>query len=51
MSDMTDKMSGKAKEMTGKATGNCKMELKGKVQHDTAALKQKAKDTTDHMTE
>lgn len=50
MSDTTDKMSGKAKEMTGKVTGNRKMELKGKLQHDTADLKQKAKDATDRMT-
>ena len=47
MSDMTDKVSGKAKEVTGKVTGNRKMELKGKVQHDTADLRQKAKDTMD----
>lgn len=45
MSDMSDKMSGKAKEVGGKLTGNKKTELKGKAQHDIASIKMKAKDT------
>lgn len=43
MSDMSDKMSGKAKEMAGKATNNKTQELKGKAQQDLADMKQKAK--------
>ncbi len=49
MSDTTDKMSGKAKEMTGKVTGNKRMEMKGKFQHDSAELKQKAKHAADDV--
>lgn len=51
MSDMTDKMSGKAKEFAGKATGNRKQELKGKMQHKTADVKQKANDYIDNISQ
>lgn len=49
MSDTGDKIQGKAKEMTGKVTGNRKLEMKGKFQHDSAELRQKAKRTADDV--
>lgn len=51
-----DRLSGHTKEMLGKATGNKKMQVKGKTQHELADLKDKAKDAVqkiedrlDHM--
>ncbi len=44
MSDMSDKIAGKAKEVAGKVSDNKKMEARGKVQHDLAELRQKGKD-------
>jgi uncharacterized protein YjbJ (UPF0337 family) len=46
MSDMTDRFSGRAKELMGKATHNKKLELKGKLQRDMAELRKKAKDAS-----
>ena len=42
-----DKLAGKVKETVGKATGNDKMELKGKVQSAKADIKGKIQDITD----
>lgn len=36
-----DKMAGKSKELMGKATGNKKMEIKGKSQQAMAQIKDK----------
>jgi len=47
MGNMTDKMSGKVKEMAGKATHNRTLEAKGKMQQGVADMKQKAKDILD----
>lgn len=49
MGDLSNKMSGKGKEMAGKVTGDKKLELKGKAQHDIANMKMKAKDTYHDM--
>ncbi len=51
MSDMTDKMAGKAKETTGRATGNRKLEAKGKMQHGMADMKQKTKHTINNLSD
>ncbi|HSX47107.1 MAG TPA: CsbD family protein [Patescibacteria group bacterium] len=51
MSDMMDKMSGKAKELTGKVTHNHRLEMRGKLQHDMADLRHKTKDAANHMTD
>ncbi|KRN22957.1 CsbD family protein [Lacticaseibacillus camelliae] len=55
---MKDKVVGKVKETTGKATGNEKLEAKGKAQglkgeakDKVADAKRKAKDSTDDLTE
>jgi len=42
-----DKIAGKAKETVGKATGNDKMEVKGKIQSTKADIKGKVQDITD----
>ncbi len=44
MGDISDKISGKAKEMEGKMTDNKKQELQGKAKSDMADMKMKAKD-------
>ncbi|MEO8862895.1 MAG: CsbD family protein [Candidatus Saccharimonadales bacterium] len=49
MSDNTDKIAGKAKEVAGKISHNREMEAKGKVQHDLAELKQKGKDMVEKL--
>lgn len=41
-----DKISGKAKELTGKATHKKKLEMEGRTQQVVADLKQKAEDIT-----
>lgn len=51
MSDMTDKLAGKTKEMAGKATHNKKLEAKGRIQHDIAEIHQKAQEALDHLSE
>lgn len=38
-----DRLSGHTKEMLGKTTGNKKLEMKGKAQHEFADMKDKAK--------
>ena len=40
-----DKLSGHSKELLGKASGNKKLELKGRTQHQLAGMKDKASDT------
>jgi uncharacterized protein YjbJ (UPF0337 family) len=42
-----DKIAGKIKESVGKATGDNKMELKGKIQSTKADIKGKVQDITD----
>ena len=42
-----DKVAGKAKETVGKATGNDKMVVKGKIQSAKANIKQKVENKTD----
>ncbi len=42
-----DKVAGKVKESVGKATGNDKMELKGKIQSTQADTKGTVQDITD----
>lgn len=42
-----DKVAGKIKETVGKATGDSKMELKGKVQSAKADVKGKVQNITD----
>lgn len=42
-----DKVAGKVKELAGKATGNDKLEFKGKVQSAKADIKGKIQDVTD----
>lgn len=42
-----DKVAGKVKETVGKATGNDKMELKGKIQSVKADIKGKIQNITD----
>ena len=42
-----DKVAGKVRETVGKATGNEKMEWKGKVQSAKADIKGKVQDITD----
>jgi uncharacterized protein YjbJ (UPF0337 family) len=42
-----DKVSGKAKEWAGKATGNEEMEAEGKAQHTKGEVKEAADDATD----
>jgi uncharacterized protein YjbJ (UPF0337 family) len=49
MGDMADKATGRAKELMGKASGNKQMELKGKLQHDVAELRHKAKDASQRI--
>lgn len=41
MGDTTDKWSGKAKKMAGKATDNKEMEAKGKAKEETGKFKGK----------
>lgn len=43
MNHFMSKMSGRLKEATGKATGNKKLELRGKIQSDIADLKYRAR--------
>jgi len=43
----SDKVAGKVKEAVGKATGDSKMELKGKVQAAKADIKGKVQNITD----
>jgi len=43
----SDKVAGKVKETVGKATGDSKMELKGKVQAAKADIKGKVQNITD----
>lgn len=47
MSNTFDKIKGRAKEVAGKAVGDKKMELKGKMEHDIADMKQRAKELRD----
>lgn len=47
MSHAFDKIKGRAKEVAGKAVGDKKMELKGKMERDVAAMKQRAKELRD----
>ena len=42
-----DKVAGKIKEAAGKATGNGKLEMKGKIQSAKADIKGKIQDITD----
>jgi uncharacterized protein YjbJ (UPF0337 family) len=42
-----DKVSGKAKEWTGKATGNEELEAEGKTQHAKGEVKETAEDARD----
>ena len=44
MSHMIDKFKGRAKEVAGKVTGDKRMELKGKMEHDIAEMRQRARD-------
>jgi uncharacterized protein YjbJ (UPF0337 family) len=44
MSNTSDKVSGKAKQVIGKATNNKKLEAKGKVQETSGNVKSKLKD-------
>lgn len=45
MGNTIDKLSGRSKEALGKVSGNKRMELKGKAQHDLAVMKEKANET------
>lgn len=49
MSNLTDKISGKAKEVAGKVTDDKKLEVEGKVQQGAADAKQKASDVADKL--
>jgi uncharacterized protein YjbJ (UPF0337 family) len=42
-----DKVAGKVKETVGRATGNSKLELKGKIQSAKADIKGKIQNITD----
>ena len=44
MSEAFDKLKGRAKEVAGKAIGDKRMELKGKMEHDIADMRQRAKE-------
>lgn len=46
---LTDDISGKAKEMTGKATGDQQLEAEGKAQQIVGDIKDKADDTKDKI--
>jgi uncharacterized protein YjbJ (UPF0337 family) len=41
MSSMSNKVSGKSKELAGKLTGNTKMKVEGKIQAEAADTKMK----------
>jgi len=43
MGDKTDRLSGKAKETAGRATGNSKLETKGRNEQSKGELKSSAK--------
>ena len=44
MSNTSDKLSGKAKIMAGRAMHNKRLETKGKIQYEMAQFRQKAED-------
>jgi uncharacterized protein YjbJ (UPF0337 family) len=46
-----DKVIGKAKEAVGKSTGSQETELKGKLQYQTAELKEKVDQTKEKIAE
>jgi len=46
-----DKIIGKAKEAVGKSTGSQETELKGKLQYQTAELKEKVDQTKEKIAE
>jgi uncharacterized protein YjbJ (UPF0337 family) len=46
-----DKVIGKAKEAVGKSTGSQQTELKGKLQYQTAELKEKVDQTKEKIAE
>ncbi len=47
MSVLSNKISGRTKEILGKATGNRRLETKGKIQRGMAEMEQKATDILD----
>ena len=47
MPEDRDKLAGKTKETAGKVTGDDRMEVEGRAQHDTAEGKEKAKGAAD----
>jgi uncharacterized protein YjbJ (UPF0337 family) len=49
VSDREDRIAGKVKETTGKATGNERLESEGKVQHSKGKLKEKLREATDRL--
>ena len=49
MSYAFDKLKGRAKEFAGKATGDKKLELKGKMEHDLAHMRQRAKELSEDI--
>lgn len=49
MRNTLDKLKGRAKEVAGKVTGDKRMELKGKMEHDIAVIRQRAHDMTEDI--
>lgn len=49
MGNMIYKFKGRAKEVAGKVTGDKRMELKGKMEHDIAEMRQRARDMRDDI--
>lgn len=47
MSNSSDKIAGKAKEVAGKVTGNDELEAEGKAQHAKGEVKEKAENVGD----
>jgi uncharacterized protein YjbJ (UPF0337 family) len=47
--DRVDRVSGKTKEWTGKATDDERLEAEGRTQHDVAETKENVRDATDKV--